>query len=484
MPLDENKLRYDHHKRKSKRRKGVKKNKTGKNRGKIQVGGGPDDETQLPIKCPFCTLFTTDKFYELNDTNTTSFETIKEIREFYDDGKVKRGHFKSIIVDNDKIKGKVPVADWSATSECKNSKKICVADKSFLGKTQLLGCGLTWGCTREKKRAPSTATGVSALYKWVVMGKGMRDAAVDLENLISIFKKKNIKLFTGGGGGGGPAAPISAAAGKKPVSTISTTTGPAASTSAATPAAATPAAAGESVPTQEKLDAKQKELDTAKGNLKGKQGEIDALKATAVQKETEHDDEKQNLVQQHQTYIETQKTTYSQQIDDLKEIEEENMREIDNLNIEKTKCEKEAKTFIKIGNNINFKIFDENGKINDGAFKVLENLKIKIDDAIEEAKRRRGGQSPESVVKPKLSAEGGETADVSSLLESGSSTGPADPQKELAPATSAAAAPLAVAAAESESKPSALPVAAAKPASPQEEEEAEAEAEAEAEEET
>ena len=42
--------RYDHHKRKSKRRKGAKKNKTGKKRSRIQVGGGTSP-------CKVCATF-------------------------------------------------------------------------------------------------------------------------------------------------------------------------------------------------------------------------------------------------------------------------------------------------------------------------------------------------------------------------------------------------------------------------------------------
>jgi hypothetical protein len=455
MPLDENKLRYDHHKRKSKRRKGVKKNKTGKNRGKIQVGGGQGDGTELSIECPFCTLFTTDKYNELKDTITTSFETIEEIRDLYKDGKVKQGRFKSIIVEKEKINGKAPDAGWIAGSNCKNSEKKCVADKNFFGgKAQLWGCGLTWGCTKIKNSKTNPETGVSALYNWVVRRRGESAAMVDLENLILSFKKKNEMLFTGGGGGGGPAAPISTAAqistaaGKKPVSTISTT-GAAASTSAATPAAATPAATGESVPTQEELDAKQGEIETLKATAEQKKTEHDVLEATAIQKQADHDatieglkaeheTEKQKIKDQHQIVldntIDSQNRDHSQEIDKIKK---ENMREITNLKSEHTKCEKEAKTFIKIGNNINFKIFDDDDDFNEGAFKVLENLKTKIDNAIayaKSAKSSRGGQSPKSVVKSEMSEEvGGTEAGVSSLLD----TGPEPQEAEPAAAESA-----------------------------------------------
>ena len=182
---------------------------------------------------------------------------------------------------------------------------------------------------------------------------------------------------------------------------------------------------GVSVSAQEELDAKQTDIDA-------KQTKIDALNASAVQTQAEHgatieglnvthQTEKQEIIQQHQTnldnLIETQKRDHSQEITELKEV---NKKEITELKRECDVYEKEAKSVIKIGDNISFKIVDDDGDFNESAFKILENLKTKIENAIVEAKRRRDGEKEEI---QETSKEEISKPDLSNLLEADGGTG-------------------------------------------------------------
>lgn len=408
MPKTSNR-RYDHHKKKTKKRNGLKKNKTGKNRGKIQVGGGDKP-------CPFCTRFSfNDKYNEMLATCTKRTlrkagvagceANVAEIKKIYDE-KNKKNEIYDTKANDEQI-----TSINTSNNKCRN-------------------CGLD-----NKKFSSVDETKINDTITIALTDKTEKDGIPKFEDIKKNLKKaKGKKLSSGFFGFGGTPAET-----KPKTEAPSTPKAPGKQKESGDEGEAGPAAAtGESVPLQEELEAKQEELDA-------KQGEIDALNASAVQTQADHDatieglkaeheTEKQEIKDQHQieldNTIDSQNLAHSQEIDKIKE---ENKREITKLKSECNEYEKEAKSVIKIGDNISFKIVDEDGDFIEGAFKVLENLKTKIENAIVEAKSLRDGKKEESVVKTASSEEvDAPSTDLGSLLES--TTSVVEPEQELAAA--------------------------------------------------
>jgi hypothetical protein len=410
MPKTSNR-RYDHHKKKTKKRNGVKKNKTGKNRGKIQVGGGWFSKTY--DICPFCTRFLFDDKY----------------------AKMKRtcSRMRSRALPEGDVTCNANVLAIKNTY-VENHKQIYDSKASIIN-NKCINCGLAVkvfeeAITAEKKRLDKQALAEQKTNEkdvdWIKDSFITKTLTIEKENY-GIPKFEDIKTNLKNAAGGGSKK----AKTKTKTEAPSTQKAPGKQKASGDGGEAGPAAADESVSAQEELETKQEELEA-------KQGEIDALNATADQKQADHDAtieglnaehaiEKQEIKDQHQieldNTIDSQNLDHSQEIDKIKE---ENRREITKLKRECNEYEKEAKSVIKIGDNISFKIVDEDGVFIEGAFKVLENLKTKIENAIVEAKSRRDSKKEEAEVKPKPTEE----VSVRSLL---GGTGAAEPEVATLP---------------------------------------------------